>query len=130
MREYRFGDFTADGRADVFSLANGSQFFISSGGASSWRPLALSGYQVADLRFGDFDGDGRTDVFSFANGQWSVSDGGAGHWRRLNATLSSSLEDLVFADFNGDGRTDIAMQDRIGDFDADRQADVLAHRKL
>ena len=155
MREYRFGDFDGDKKTDVFR-ANGSQFFISSGGATPWRPLAASGYRVVDLRFGDFDGDGRTDVFSLANDQWSVSDGGVGHWRRLNATLSSRLDDLVFADFDGDGRTDIAIQASdgwlvswagatpwqrlrntsdlltgtlIGDFDGDRNADVLTHRK-
>ena len=107
MKGYRFGDFDGDRKTDVFR-ANGAQWFYSSGGAASWRPLAVSRLGVGDLRFGDFDGDGRTDVFSLANGQWSVSDGGSAGWRRLNARLSSNLASLVFADFNGDHKTDIA----------------------
>lgn len=109
MRSYHFADFDGDGKTDIFR-ANGSRFFVSSAGATSWRPLAQSGLKVDKLRFGDFDGDGRTDVFSLANGQWSVSHGGTTRWRRLNAKRSANLGELVFADFTGDGRTDIARR--------------------
>ncbi|MGH7469780.1 MAG: FG-GAP repeat domain-containing protein [Longimicrobiales bacterium] len=100
IRTFRTGDFDGDGKTDV-------RWFYSSGAATSWLPLARSGYRVDDLRFGDFNGDDTTDVFGFANGEWSVSYGGATAWRRLNEMISSKLKELVFADFNGDGVTDI-----------------------
>ena len=117
-------DFDGDRKTDVFR-ANGAQWFYSSGGAASWRPLAVSRLGVGDLRFGDFDGDGRTDVFSLANGQWSVSDGGSAGWRRLNARLSSNLASLVFADFNGDHKTDIARSSN-GNWQVSGMADRMA----
>lgn len=108
-RTYRFGDFDGDGKTDVFR-ANGSRFYISSAGATAWRPLAASHIKVDQLRLCDFNGDGKTDAFSFANHQWSVSYGAVTQWRHLNRQLSSNLGELVFADFNGDGRCDVARE--------------------
>ncbi|MSP63362.1 MAG: VCBS repeat-containing protein [Myxococcales bacterium] len=110
MSELRFGDFDGDGLTDIFR-ADGTKWWVSWSGRSTWSALNTSVGRVADLRFGDFDGDGTTDVFSLSGGQWSYARGGKGSWQRLNSLLSSDLSSLVFADFDGDGKSDIAQRD-------------------
>jgi hypothetical protein len=62
LADLAFGDFTGDGKADVFR-ATGREWQISEGGVGRWRRLNTSAVRLADLAFGDFTGDGKADVF-------------------------------------------------------------------
>jgi hypothetical protein len=63
LDDLAFGDFTGNGKTDVFR-ADGTNWFISEDGTRSWRPINTSRVRLPDLALGDFDGDRKTDVFS------------------------------------------------------------------
>ena len=100
-----FGDFTGDGKTDVFR-ANGTNWFISEGGTGKWKQINTSALRVPDLAFGDFTGDGKTDVFRANGTNWFISEGGTGKWKQIN-TSALRVPDLAFGDFTGDGKTDV-----------------------
>ena len=109
LPDLAFGDFTGDGKTDVFR-ADGTHWYISEGGTGSWRQLNTSAVRLPDLAFGDFTGDGKTDVFRADGTHWYISEGGTGSWRQLN-TSAVRLPDLAFGDFTGDGKTDVFRAD-------------------
>jgi hypothetical protein len=100
-----FGDFTSDGKTDVFR-ATGTHWYISEGGVGRWRQINVSRARLPDLAFGDFTGDGKTDVFRADGTHWYLSEGGVGRWRQINVS-HVRLPDLAFGDFTGDGKTDV-----------------------
>ena len=81
LPDLAFGDFTGDGRTDVFR-ASGTAWFISEGGTGSWRQINTSSLRLPDLAFGDFTGDGNTDVFRASGTAWFIS---RGRYRQLAA---------------------------------------------
>jgi hypothetical protein len=107
-------DDAGDPRPDIF-YADGSAWYLSSGGTQPFVEVNTSGFRVEDLRFGDFDGDGLTDVFGVTSGTWSYSKSAQGFW--ADGYLRQSLapiDALVVADFDGDGLADVAT---ISDYD-------------
>jgi VCBS repeat protein len=113
-----------DHRDDIF-LADGTTWFLSSGGSGSFDPVNTSHKRVSDLRFGDFDGDGKTDVFGVVlfgpdDWRWAFSKSAQGAW--ADGVLRSAFRDtdgnlvtvdnLVVADFDGNGRADVATSYR------------------
>ena len=114
-------------RDDIF-LADGTRWFLSSGGSGPFNYVQDSGNRVSDLRFGVFayDGDGRkTDVFgvvSFGGNdwRWAYSKNAQGAWadgvlrpamRDNNGNLIP-VDNLVVADFDGDGYVDVATNNQ------------------
>ncbi|MEV6302590.1 FG-GAP-like repeat-containing protein [Actinoplanes sp. NPDC051861] len=83
---------------------------LSSGGTSSWAPIAPYTFDVSEVGFGDFDGDGRTDVFRATGYRWYYSPGGTGPFQPL-AVSADERTDLRFGDFDGDGKTDVFKTD-------------------
>jgi hypothetical protein len=111
----RFLDHPAGDRRDDIFLADGTTWFLSSGGSGPFHPVNTSGKRVSELRFGDFDGDGKTDVFGVVlfgpnDWRWAFSKSAQGAWADgvLQPALTNKVDNLVVADFDGDGRADIA----------------------
>ena len=104
LNSLALGDFSGDGRTDVFR-ATGDEWLWLPGGEGSWQELNVSDVPRASLRFGDFSGDGRTDVFRATGSEWRYSAGGAEPWQTLREA-EQTADELVFGDFSGDGRTD------------------------
>ena len=67
------GDFDGDGKTDVFK-ADGTHWYVSYGGTSTWSPLKTWIFEADGLYFADFDGNRRTDVFKkvYAPPGWMV----------------------------------------------------------
>jgi hypothetical protein len=103
-------DYPGDRRDDIF-WADGTSWWVSSGGSGPFNFSQTSSFRVKDLRFGDFDGDGKTDVFGVVSGTWSYSKSATGSWSDgyLQQALTDSVDGLFVADFNGDGFADVAM---------------------
>ena len=99
------GDFSGDGKADVFSTT-GSSWRVSLGGTSAWQDWNTSSTPLESLAFGDFNGDGKTDVLAVIGGHWQVSYGGSESWTSHNSAVSDPVDAVAFGDFNGDGKTD------------------------
>lgn len=101
-------DFAGDQRDDIF-WADGTSWYVSSGGSGHFNVVNTSSFRVKDLRFGDFDGDGKTDVFGVVDGSWSYSKSASGSWSSgfLQEALAP-VAGLVVVDLNGDGFADVA----------------------
>ncbi|MCC3326163.1 FG-GAP-like repeat-containing protein [Nocardia abscessus] len=109
IEDLAFGDFTGNGKTDVFR-ADGTNWFISEGGTGKWKEINTSKSRIEDLAFGDFTGNGKTDVFRADGTNWFISEGGTGKWKEIN-TSKSRIEDLAFGDFTGDAKTDVFRAD-------------------
>ncbi|MBT8211905.1 MAG: VCBS repeat-containing protein [Acidimicrobiia bacterium] len=114
FEDHVVGDFDADGKDDIATLADGVWRVSRSLG---WRFMASDwGTVDTQLNFssqlvGDFDGDGTTDVAGFADGGWWVSRStGSGfetsQWADLGTLTEWSSQ--VVGDFNDDDRDDVA----------------------
>ncbi|MDG6219783.1 MAG: VCBS repeat-containing protein, partial [Candidatus Thermoplasmatota archaeon] len=96
-----FGDFTGNGKTDVFRTS-GESWYISENGIGPWVKINASGASLKDLAFADFTGDGKTDVFYATGSKWYLSKGGVGPWIEINRS-KTKVSELVFADFTGNG---------------------------
>jgi hypothetical protein len=120
VRDVRLGDFDGDGKSDVFTTWGGkwrvsvAKDSASLGGTSKWKKINTSDVGVGDIQLGDFDRDRKADVFTTWGGKWRVSVakdsaslGGTSKWKKIN-TSDVGVSQIV-----------------LGDFDADRKADVF-----
>ncbi len=86
--QLRFGDFTQDGRTDVFAIVS-NRWKIVPGPGAGWRTLGVAQVaNIAELVVADFDGVGGADVAffkdnPFAADEWRVSKGGTAASIRL-----------------------------------------------
>jgi hypothetical protein len=104
------GDFDGDGHADIF-YADGTSWYVSSGGSGPFNFVNTSSFHVQDLRFGHFSicgSNGETDIFGIVAGKWHVSCGATSAWTPLSVSLTDHVDGLVVADFQGKGLADIA----------------------
>jgi hypothetical protein len=113
-----FGDFDADGKADIGIYRNGNWHVLR----SSDSLVILVGWGSAqDLPVpADYDGDGKTDIAVYRNGTWFIhrsSDGGV-----TTVGWGIAQDVPVPADYDGDGKTDIAVY-RNGDWFIHRSSD-------
>ncbi|MBL8300964.1 MAG: VCBS repeat-containing protein [Rhodanobacteraceae bacterium] len=149
--KYGVCDINGDGTDDLF-LATGVNWWWSPGGKMPWSFLRQDYARLEDVGLGDFDGDGRCDVLT--GNPFRISRGARADWQEMPGGHGADMQSLRFADFNGDGRTDIFRRDpegrwfivspgvfdwteinnsvvplselRLGDFNGDRVADVVA----
>jgi hypothetical protein len=106
-------DLDGDRKSDVVR-SDGTDFFVSSGGASGWRLLNRFLLPIDAVAFADMNGDGRSDVVRSdpADGYFYVSWGGSTGWVRLNH-FATSLDNVRFADMNGDRKADVVHSDGV-----------------
>jgi FG-GAP-like repeat len=120
LDEILIGDFDGDGKSDVFTNAKAiwrvsiAKDKSLPGGTSPWKQINTSFVEFSDLRLGDFDRDRKTDVFTTWSGKWRISTakdsnsfGATSQWQVINTS-----------------DVDVGLI-LIGDFDADRKADVF-----
>jgi hypothetical protein len=109
------GDYTGDGRTDIFWYAAGSAadfMWIAQGGATSFfsRSFPVSGtYRPTS---GDYNGDGVTDLYFFAPGsakdyKWYFDEGGLTYRSVQDPANGSSTTLPKSDDFDGNGVDDI-----------------------
>lgn len=109
------GDFTGDGRDDVFFYAAGSPMdylWVSTGpgGGFASQPFPVNG--VYRPTAGDFDGDGVDDLFFFAPGAdpdyvWHFGEGGGSYTSVPRSAGAFSTTSLRAGDFDGNGVDDV-----------------------
>jgi hypothetical protein len=109
------GDFTGDGRTDIFWYAPGAAadfMWIAQGGSSSFfsRSFPVSGsYRPTS---GDYNGDGVDDLYFFAPGsakdyKWYFDEGGQTYTSRPDLASGSTTTWPRSGDFDGNGYSDI-----------------------
>jgi hypothetical protein len=110
----KFLDHPAGDRRDDLFLADGTNWYLSSGGSAPFSFVNTSSFHRKDVLFGDFDGDGKTDVFGVVFdtqhnvNSWSYTSGAVGTWIYLTRALTNTVDSLYVADFLGVGRAAVA----------------------
>ncbi len=116
-KDYKLGDFNADGKADLLKVTDHIFSTWFSNGNGSFRVVETreqdrygDGRQI---QTGDFNGDGRTDLIFFDKTETQIgisAGGGRFMWHRFVPWSGYDVgkgERFDAADFNGDGRTDL-----------------------
>ncbi|MBP6942300.1 MAG: VCBS repeat-containing protein, partial [Syntrophorhabdaceae bacterium] len=118
---FSFGDFNADGKADIIHLTTGGLWrVLLSQGNGTFIPgpdVAIPGpysYSSPFWSYADFNGDGKTDIiYHTTGGTWKVmfsnGDGAftASSGVSIPGPYSYSYPFWHYGDFNGDGKADI-----------------------
>jgi hypothetical protein len=109
------GDFTGDGRTDVFFYAPGAPMdylWEASGAGAGFvtRPFPVNGVYVPTA--GDYDGDGVDDLYFFGPGtapdhKWYFDEGGASYTSVPDPAFAASTTTTRSGDFDGNGVDDV-----------------------
>jgi hypothetical protein len=121
VHQLRFGDFTHDGRTDVFGIESGKWRIVRAPGGH-WQDLGAA--QSTDIRLlvvADFDGDGIADVGRYAVSasqfippKWFVSKNGVNSFTLLrNAPIPQFLTALPIGRFDDVAGADVLFWDSL-----------------
>jgi hypothetical protein len=116
------GDFTGDGRTDIFWYAAGSPMdylweATPNGSTFTSRPFPVNG--VYRPTAGDFDGDGVDDLFFFAPGaaadhMWYFDAGGQSYTSQQVSAWAFPTTQVHSGDFDGNGVDDVLFFTPVG----------------